>query len=1355
MADLQSKLSESEEQSSLQQEEIDSLTAKLRVAMSELSHLEQALQESGQELRSERELSHRALEELEARIDELEKDVRTKEHQLQCSQQQLQLSQDRLIGMESRAERVDSMETQVKRLLDDLTEREHLVQDLTHEAELLRKQLRGQDEEKHKAQREHKTRIKEMEGEFYLEKEKLGNTISQLQLRLEQAAKQTGMAESLSSNMTDIMREKDDTIAQLEEKVIENESRIDELTDDLNLEIEDNTKLHHLVDDGNKAKEELQEKIHTLEVDIQQLQQRATEESKDKGEKSSLKKIESLQSDLREAERSNTDLSLTITEQQTKLSEWSEKWNRQVASLARVEDALSHSNKERDQEKAHSAELAKKLDDMTLDLQSSQSQYTASQIKLKQLQEQYCQAELQSEEAKLASQKLRKEKDQQEVLNKQQLETLQSEAVKAWKEKCQSLEVKLQDITTQLESQKYQQEQVHKVDITAQQVASQQEGDQLDPMSYRDIPATYDELRKRHQDLLTNFRLLKKQLQTAEVSSSQLESINMTLKQEVKNTESAYQEQLQQLTTKVSDLTNKLEAADRRNKRKSRGTLEALMPVDAETQTTSVISQGAEPTELKLQEAEGKVKQLMRMLNDQNDLQMDIRSLKQTIHDQQLLIDRMEDIDILVEKDRIRSSFLQEIQTKTNEVERNLHVCVEKIIGLARGVDQVPGSQVQDQLQCVADSLQDCLHLLPGVDSVQQSVGEVDLQIFSDRLALESVILAQMATLVKQEKEDHQEDQWEMLRNRNHILAAETSLVQLEQSAQAKLSESLDYSALSTNSSHQLTKYASLLSEHMGAQYELLNRLTEVKPSEKSSTDGIPLGEHWTNKEAVLALAHSHLDQKLPPTGVFPSGESLSPVLAHIRLAKLLASVQANSPYGKDSSDSDTEYARNRIMQQYNQLQPTVAAAVGKMVSEVGHLYLGCEQCRHSAQGMTPDMVYSQLRYVTNNYYTVLCAASVESKLSECVQSQIDKELEDVQNSIGEWHKEHSADSTNCPYLDWELSKLQSKRTSCLLGLADLIVRKTVSQGYVENLDLATATSSSLAGSRQLRQDLASVLVQQASVRRDVSAFLANNTATLSSHPEDQDSVMEHIARIASRLAKLDQLIQPASICRPSTVEEFQALVEQQAVSQAQLTYVVSRLRLQHKAELKQLQNQLEQSEQQAESQIASLQDQLEQQAGQDPEDLSAELERKESNFRREVQALKDGYEIRIRSLQADLQGAQKDLDHLHQEKEQDMSRYERQVQRLEQELLQHEEILDKLQTERESESVAYETRVTELETQLGKVDGVGVDSIDGDRMTTPPLETGGDRISTLETQVLSLKQQLEEEKTKHMVRDR
>ena len=68
-----------------------------------------------------------------------------------------------------------------------------------------------------------------MEDEFYGEKDKLEMSIVQLKQRLGQVMHQSERTDAINSDMTDGMKERDQTIAQLEEKLIESDSKVEQL----------------------------------------------------------------------------------------------------------------------------------------------------------------------------------------------------------------------------------------------------------------------------------------------------------------------------------------------------------------------------------------------------------------------------------------------------------------------------------------------------------------------------------------------------------------------------------------------------------------------------------------------------------------------------------------------------------------------------------------------------------------------------------------------------------------------------------------------------------------------------------------------------------------------------------------------------------------------------------------------------------------------------------------------------------------------------------------------------------------------------------------------------------------------
>ena len=89
------------------------------------------------------------------------------------------------------------------------------------------------------------------------------------------------------------------------------------------------------------------------------------------------------------------------------------------------------------------------------------------------------------------------------------------------------------------------------------------------------------------------------------------------------------------------------------------------------------------------------------------------------------------------------------------------------------------------------------------------------------------------------------------------------------------------------------------------------------------------------------------------------------------------------------------------------------------------------------------------------------------------------------------------------------------------------------------------------------------------------------------------------------------------------------------------------------------------------------------------------EMERKESSFGQERQAIKGGYDIRIRSLQTDLSRAKAELENVQQEKYDMECKKESHIEGLETDLRQQRQELEHLENRLREEQQRYEVRLT------------------------------------------------------------
>lgn len=154
--------------------------------------------------------------------------------------------------------------------------------------------------------------------------------------------------------------------------------------------------------------------------------------------------------------------------------------------------------------------------------------------------------------------------------------------------------------------------------------------------------------------------------------------------------------------------------------------------------------------------------------------------------------------------------------------------------------------------------------------------------------------------------------------------------------------------------------------------------------------------------------------------------------------------------------------------------------------------------------------------------------------------------------------------------------------------------------------------------------------------------------------------------------------------------------------------------------------------------------------AEKDLEELQSELERVETSRMQDMQALRDGYEIRIRSLEHDLSAGRHDLAQSMDEQDKDLNEYERV-------LSQRETELDELRAKRDhrdadllSELDSYKERTLRLENELKAV----YEELEERRAVADEDGSGkgGQMVEVLRREVDQLRKMLKEEQKKHMV---
>ena len=250
---LREQLKEARETIKKQDETIRKLQAQRDTESTSITSNHAALNQAILDAKDEAEAWKEKARSLAARIKEVQKEIQEAEAKKtemeKASKENVEELKDLRREVDVKADRIEVLEAEIdegQALREELHEKEELICDLKQEIQVMKKQLREQDEQIQKQKKDSAKLIKQMEDEFYGEKEKLENHIQELQSRLDDTERRHSMSDTLNTDMADILREKDETIAQLEEKLIENGNKLEELQDEIRIEIEDDTKLLYL-----------------------------------------------------------------------------------------------------------------------------------------------------------------------------------------------------------------------------------------------------------------------------------------------------------------------------------------------------------------------------------------------------------------------------------------------------------------------------------------------------------------------------------------------------------------------------------------------------------------------------------------------------------------------------------------------------------------------------------------------------------------------------------------------------------------------------------------------------------------------------------------------------------------------------------------------------------------------------------------------------------------------------------------------------------------------------------------------------------------------------------------------------
>ena len=524
MQTLKKQLKEAKETTDSQEVNINSLREQLNNTDSEEARLQ---------LLTEKEQLEKLIDDLESKVKALEEEIERLETQLHWKNKLLDEKEKNLHEMQDAIDQGEQTIMDMERDLEELSSLKQKVKDgvekmadLEEELSALRSQLSEQDQELQVKDDIHRAKIQEVEQHLKNDKEKLESHIQDLEKQLDLIRRQSSMSDSLNSNMADILREKDETIAQLEEKLIENDAKIEELTDELALEIDENTQLQQNVDSAYSDNVRIKRDLDQATKDINQLEEG----------------LESANQDLSE---------LRVSEK--KQREETDKMRRDLSKYQTEVEVLKHENRELREAVEDFKDDSSKMgtENMRLQIEQHHKENESFRQECAKLEE-----ELNSANGKVI--RLESQLTQQEQRFEKDLQDRHQELQDARK-MASELESQLQ-ATEQyvVDNQKIIEANMEAVTPFKGAASKSRESSAKRPQE------NIEDIRTKYERSVQEVKRLRTELREAHISVDDLEIAATTLKQQFRAMEMDYQQQLAMMSTRLQDLTNKLAAADKK-----------------------------------------------------------------------------------------------------------------------------------------------------------------------------------------------------------------------------------------------------------------------------------------------------------------------------------------------------------------------------------------------------------------------------------------------------------------------------------------------------------------------------------------------------------------------------------------------------------------------------------------------------------------------------------------------------------------------------------------------------------------------------------------------------------------------
>ncbi|XP_022319320.2 uncharacterized protein LOC111122066 isoform X4 [Crassostrea virginica] len=323
-----------------QKAEIDNLRTKLNMSVSKLTGTEKALSEALRDLKQEKDKYMKISTEWNKKLRNLENQLKDSNVKVETQEAMMKIKENEIKRLETdlkaNLQKIREHEREILKLKALELEYRQLkgkMDEVNRKVIELKNNLKERDQHMKKLESEHEQQICEMDQEFSRERDDMEQHMEEMKKKFLEAQRQSGIPD----NIAELIAEKNEIIAQLEEKLIENDKKYGELSDAFQAEVADSEDVHSRVDHIQKDKDLLEKKLQ----EVEKLQRRVNME-KDRLEKEN----KAMKKSLEDLKRDNSELNSKIKADKQMMSSL-EKEKSGVESKLQKEASLDEMNDEK------------------------------------------------------------------------------------------------------------------------------------------------------------------------------------------------------------------------------------------------------------------------------------------------------------------------------------------------------------------------------------------------------------------------------------------------------------------------------------------------------------------------------------------------------------------------------------------------------------------------------------------------------------------------------------------------------------------------------------------------------------------------------------------------------------------------------------------------------------------------------------------------------------------------------------------------------------------------------------------------------------------------------------------------